>query len=199
MRGRGDKRPLSQTSKDGLQLDSPRLGWLPSYAQALEASWSPDNTKDVSAEQLAALASDPAKFLASLIEQGGVIKLPDGSTRAKLPFIRLWMWDGAFCGTISLRWQPGSDSLPSHVLGHVGYAVVPWKRGQGYATHALAVMLHKARDVGLRQVQITTDPDNIASRRVIEKNGGRLTGEVVNLDYGTDTRLLYLVSLENRK
>jgi predicted acetyltransferase len=188
---------LSQTSKDDLQLDSPRLDWLSSYAHALQAGWSPDNTKDVSAEQLAALASDPAKFLTSLVEQGGVITLPDGSTRAKLPFIRLWMWDGAFCGTISLRWQPGSDSLPSHVLGHVGYAVVPWKRGQGYASLAMGVILDKAREIGLRQVQITTDPDNIASRRVIEKNGGRLTGEVVNLDYGTDTRLLYLVSLEN--
>jgi predicted acetyltransferase len=196
---KGDNRPLSQTSQDDLQLDSPRLDWLPSYAHALQAGWSPDNTKDVSAEQLAALKSDPTKFLASLMEQGGVITLPDGGTRAKLPFIRLWMWDGAFCGTISLRWQPGSDSLPSHVLGHVGYAVVPWKRGQGYASHALGVMLHKARDVGLRQVQITTDPDNIASRRVIEKNGGRLAGEIVNLDYGTDTRLLYLVSLENRE
>jgi predicted acetyltransferase len=190
---------LSQTSGEDLQLDTPRFEWLASYAHALQAGWSPDNTRDVSAEQLAALKSDPAKFLASLTEQGGVITLPDGSTRPRLPFIRLWMWDGTFCGTISLRWQPGSDSLPPHVLGHVGYAVVPWKRRRGCASHALGVILDKAREVGLRRIEITTDPDNVASRRVIEKNGGRLAGEIVNHDYGADARLLYLMSLENRE
>jgi predicted acetyltransferase len=178
-----------------LRLGPPCLDWLVSYAQALETGWSPDNIRDVSAEQLAALRLDPAAFLDSLVEQRGVFTLPDGSTRPKLPSIRLWLWDGAFCGTIGMRWQKGTDALPPHVLGHIGYTIVPWKRGRGYASDALRVMLEKAREAGLRQVEITTDRNNVASQRVIEKNGGRFVEEFVNESYGQDIRLRFVVPL----
>jgi predicted acetyltransferase len=180
-----------------LQLRPPCLEWLASYAQALDRGWSPDNIRNVSAEQLAALRRDPAAFLEGLTDQRGVVTLPDGSTRPKLPSMRLWLWDGDFCGTIGLRWQEGTDALPPHVLGHIGYAVVPWKRGKGYASQALRVALEKAHEVGLRRVQITTDPANAASRRVIEKNGGRFVEEFVNESYGGEIRLRFEVLLEN--
>jgi predicted acetyltransferase len=35
-------------------------------------------------------------------------------------------------------------------------------------------MLKEARTVGLPYVEITMDPDNVASRRVVEANGGVL-------------------------
>jgi predicted acetyltransferase len=38
-------------------------------------------------------------------------------------------------------------------------------------------MLPHARALGLPYVEITADPDNIGSRRAIEKNGGVLVGE----------------------
>ena len=90
------------------------------------------------------------------------------------PDLRLWLWDGEFCGSIGLRWQPGTAALPPHVLGHIGYAIVPWKGGRGYAKLAVKQMLEHARDEGLEYVEITTDPDNVAPRRVIEANGGIL-------------------------
>ena len=186
--------------KEGrLRFDTPRADWLASYAQALEKGWSPDNTRDVSAEQLAALKEDASAFLASLIAQGGVITLPDGSTRPKLPFIRLWLWDAEFCGTIALRWEEGTDALPAHVLGQVGYAIVPWKRRRGYASEALRVILERAKAVGLNRVEITTEPGNEASRRVIEKNGGRFVEEFVNEAYGPEIRLRYAVELKDRR
>ncbi|WP_244918731.1 GNAT family N-acetyltransferase [Paenibacillus dendritiformis] len=40
----------------------------------------------------------------------------------------------------------------------------------------LRLLLAEARRIGLREVLLTCDEDNMASRRVIEKNGGRLTG-----------------------
>jgi predicted acetyltransferase len=84
------------------------------------------------------------------------------------------MWDRAFCGSIGLRWQPGTSELPPHVLGHIGYAVVPWMRDRGYAKRALALMLMEARGRGLEFVHITARSDNAASQAVIQANGGRL-------------------------
>jgi predicted acetyltransferase len=178
-----------------LRLVEPSRERLPSYAAVLATGWSPNNVANVSAEQLAAIREDPDAFLAELIRQGGTITLPDGASVPRLPFIVRWMWDGEFCGSVSLRWRPGSDELPPYVLGHIGYAVVPWKRGRGYATEALRSMLDEARSVGLARLQITTDPGNRASQRVIEINGGRLVEEFVNERYGSELRLRYVIDL----
>jgi predicted acetyltransferase len=69
--------------------------------------------------------------------------------------------------------------LPPYCLGHIGYAVVPWKQRLGYATRALRDVLPDAGARGLRYVDITTALDNVPSRRVIEANGGVLVEEFV--------------------
>ena len=178
-----------------MQLVVPSMDHLASYVAALETGWSPNNVRNVSAEQLAAIRESPVAFIAGLAMQGGTISLPDGTSVPKLPFIARWIWDGEFCGSISLRWQEGTDALPPHVLGHIGYAVVPWKRGRGYATEALRRILIEARAVGLVRVEITTDPDNLASQRVIERNGGRYVDRFVNELFGPDPHLRYVVEL----
>ena len=157
-------------------LAEPQSAMLDAYADALRRGWSPSNTSDVSAEQLAAIAADPEAFLAKLLEQKGTFALSDGTVVEKLPSIVRWMWDGEFCGAISLRYQPGTSALPPHVGGHIGYAVVPWKRNHGYASKALRQVLDEARELGLTQVDITTYSDNLASRTVIQRNGGVLAG-----------------------
>src|SRR6202042_2796718 len=95
----------------------------------------------------------------------------------RLPGRVCWLDDGAFCGTINLRYIPGTDRLPDHVSGHIGYAVVAWKRRRGYATRALALILPVAREIGLGRVELTCDRGNEASARVILKNGGVLIGQ----------------------
>ncbi len=64
--------------------------------------------------------------------------------------------------------------LPPTCLGHIGYAVVSWKRGRGYAKAALALMLPEARERGLPYVEIVANVDNEASQRVVLANGGEL-------------------------
>ena len=66
------------------------------------------------------------------------------------------------------------ERASSVLSGHVGYSVVPWKRQRGYATRALQLLLAQAAEEGLAYIELTANSHNIASRRVIEANGGKL-------------------------
>jgi len=160
------------------ELVIPAAQYLASYINALEQGWSPDNLRaDVALEELERIRKEPNRFLAEQTDRdarGPAVILPDGSTVPRLPGYRLWMWDGEFCGAIGFRWQRGTAELPPHALGHVGFSVVPWKRRRGYATRALALLLFDIPKEGLSHVDLTTDPANVASQRVILANGGTL-------------------------
>lgn len=161
-----------------LQLVWPGEEFLPSYVHALEQGWSPDTIRPEAArEELKRITQNAAGFLALQVDREGKgppVKLPDGSTVTRLPGYRKWMWDGEFCGVIGFRWQPGTNELPPHVLGHIGFSVVPWKRRLGYATRALGLLLPEARENDLDYVELTTDVTNVPSQRVITANGGEL-------------------------
>lgn len=178
-----------------LLLLPPSLDHLDGYVAALRQGWSPSNVRDVSGEQLAAIDADAAAFVAQFSALGGTVTLGDGRVVPRLPGPVRWLWDGAFCGTISLRYQPGTEALPDHVLGHIGYAVVPWKRRLGHATEALRQMLPFARGAGLRHVDLTCDDDNRPSQLVIEANGGQLLSRSPEPDRPGHDKLLYRIIL----
>jgi predicted acetyltransferase len=181
----------------------PSREYLPSYVAALKRGWSPDNIRGgvAAQEELERIATNPDAFLTSLVDREGTgapISLPDGTTAPRLPGYRRWLWDGEFCGSIGLRWQCGTEALPPHCLGHIGYAVVPWKQRRGYATRALHEVLREAKAEGLRYVEITTAPDNVASLRVIEANGGVLVEEFITPSaLGGRQALRYRVNLDD--
>ncbi|HLL91231.1 MAG TPA: GNAT family N-acetyltransferase [Tepidisphaeraceae bacterium] len=79
-------------------------------------------------------------------------------------------------GGISLR----VSNSPQTVLyfGHVGYNVFPAARGHRYAARAVKLLLPLAKAHGLDPLWITCNPDNLASRRTIERVGGRLVNVV---------------------
>ena len=181
----------------------PSNDYLSGYVAALERGWSPDNLRgEVAArEQLDRIAADAQAFLASLVDRearGRPITLPGGTVVPRLPGYQRWMWDGEFCGSIGFRWQLGTEALPPYCLGHIGYGVVPWKQRRGYATQALREMLLDVKAEGLRYVDITTRPENLASRRVISANGGVLLETFVTPEaVGGHTEVRYRVHLQS--
>lgn len=185
-----------------LRLVRPAAEHLAGYADALRRGWSPDNVRGAAAaqEMLQALQDDPTGLLALMDHpQGGgpPVVLPDGSRVPRLPSLTRWLWDDeGFAGSIGLRWPADRGALPAHVLGHIGYAVVPWKQRRGYATRALALLLPLARSQGLAFVEITTDEGNLASQRVITRNGGVLVGRFAKVAaHGGTAALRYRIPL----
>lgn len=182
-----------------------RLVWpshehLAGYIAALERGWSPNNLRpEVTQEELLLIRADADGFLKSLVDReakGPPVTLPDGSKVPRLPGYRRWLWDGEFCGSIGLRWQRGTNALPGYCLGHIGYGVVPWKSGRGYAKEALRSLLPEAASVGLSYVEITTSPDNLASQHVIRANGGVLVEEFVKTpELGGTPELRFRIAL----
>ncbi len=119
-----------------MELVRPAREHLASYVDALSTGWSSDNVRGKVAadEHLARIARDADAFLASLEDRearGDPIALPDGTHAKRIPGFVRWMWDGEYCGSIGFRWQPGTEALPPHCLGHIGYSVVPWKHRRG--------------------------------------------------------------------
>jgi predicted acetyltransferase len=185
-----------------MNLVRPTTEHLPSYIAALEQGWSPDTARGAAAarEILDALRTDPAGYLEKLVDReakGPPIVLPDGNKVPRLPGYSYWLWDGEFCGSINFRWQKGTTDLPPTCLGHVGYAVVPWKWRLGYATEALRQLLPIVKLEGLPFIEITTDATNHASQRVITANGGLLVEQFVkSAAYGNKPALRFRLVLE---
>ena len=73
-------------------------------------------------------------------------------------------------GAIGIRWK----QVPVLMTfgGLIGYSIRPSQRGKGYASEMLKLALDKFKDTNIENVLITCKDFNIASKRVIERNGG---------------------------
>jgi predicted acetyltransferase len=94
-------------------------------------------------------------------------------TRWGVPATVFWyVSDEYYLGSLVIRHELSEDLAKTG--GHIGYNIVaPWQR-QGHATRMLAQGLVQARSFGMPRVLLTCAAENVASRRVIIANGGRL-------------------------
>ncbi len=77
---------------------------------------------------------------------------------------------GTRIGGVSLR---VGDTDHITYVGHIGYSVAKAYRGHHYAARATRLLIPLARAHGMRELWITTDPDNRASQRTCEILGAQ--------------------------
>ncbi|MEV0627611.1 GNAT family N-acetyltransferase [Nonomuraea wenchangensis] len=85
----------------------------------------------------------------------------------------MWWVDGdCFLGRLAIRHR--LTPALAELGGHIGYDVRPGAWRRGHATAMLGAALPIARALGIGEALVMCDLSNVASRRVIEANGGRL-------------------------
>lgn len=85
---------------------------------------------------------------------------------------KFWLVDDEtayFIGEIAVRHRLNEALLQRG--GHIGYGVRYSEWNKGCGTRMLALALERAKALGLSRVLITCNDDNLASARVMEKNG----------------------------
>jgi predicted acetyltransferase len=121
-----------------------------------------------------ALNDFPA-YIRGLLDGARGTGLPAG----RVPFSTFWLTLGRrLIGRSSIRHDLTADL--AHEGGHVGYDIRPAERMKGYGTLILRQTLEEARRLGIARVLLTCDTDNVASVKIIEKNGGRLQDQAVS-------------------
>jgi predicted acetyltransferase len=123
--------------------------------------------------QWSATWSDPEVF-ASWVKLQHEARLEEAPRPAGfVPVTNLWWVEGdEFLGRIAIRHR--LTPMLREFGGHIGYDIRAGARRRGHATAMLRTALPLAHDLGIDPALLTCDVDNIASRRVIERNGGRL-------------------------
>ena len=88
--------------------------------------------------------------------------------------------DRRLVGVIDLRHHIDHPIL-STWGGHSGYTVRPSERGKGYATEMLRLNVINAGKIGIENMLVVCDADNIASEKTIVANGGQLEN-IIDVD-----------------
>ncbi len=84
-------------------------------------------------------------------------------------------------GISDIRLQ--SNDFIQNFAGQIGYSVRPSQRNRGYASEILNLTLQQAELIGFKKILITCNEPNIASAKVIEKNGGILEKIIPHPNY----------------
>ncbi|MBO4386312.1 MAG: GNAT family N-acetyltransferase [Treponema sp.] len=94
-----------------------------------------------------------------------------------VPETYYYLWaDGVLVGEFRIRHHL-TEALKNG-SGHIGYSIAKQYRGKGYATIGLKKTLELAkRIVPEQEIYLRVNKDNIASLKVMEKNGGKVVGE----------------------
>lgn len=135
---------------------------------------------NVRGERYAHALADFDGFLARLKRGRDASQLPLG----RVPGVEFWLIAeaGLIIGTGRLRLSLTPQL--EREAGHIGYDIRPSQRRRGHGTLLLKLLLEQAKNYGLSRVLLTCDTTNLASARIIEKNGGVYVGQVTSEESG---------------
>lgn len=109
----------------------------------------------------------------------------EGDGKARVPSYSFWMrllpqYDPPVPIAGGCSFRVGDTRDIELYFGHVGYHVYPAARGHHYSERAVRLLFPLARLHGMKTLWITTNPDNLASRRTCERLGAKLI-EIVDV------------------
>lgn len=150
------------------KLVAPDVAFHASFVEAMAEHQSEGGLLELRATRL----TEREDFVA-YVERLRADELDDSSRPlGMVPQTTLWWVEGdTYLGRLSIRHR-----LTDHLLrvgGHIGYEVRPTARRRGHATAMLSAGLPHAHRLGIDPALVTCDDTNIASKLVIEHNGGQ--------------------------
>jgi predicted acetyltransferase len=115
-----------------------------------------------------------------------VERIPADSDKGYVPAYKFEMRRDGGTETVGDIYLRAGDTFELRMYGgHLAYGVRPGFRGHHYAARACRLLLPLARSHGMKELWITCNPDNLASRRTCELAGAVLV-ETVDLPEDID-------------
>lgn len=155
---------------DGMKLMRPTAAFLEEArayrAEFLAAGDSMDGTGSLRQTE------DPAEWLDRCIKYEDRAQTPAHLVPAT-QFIYVRESDDKVVGMLQVRHYLNANLIK--IGGHIGYSVRPSERCKGYASAMLAEALTRCLEMDIKNVMISCNDNNEASRRTILKNGGVYT------------------------
>lgn len=161
----------------------PTLEYLPSYLRALKIAEKEGFPDFVATSQ--EIEENPEEFIRklNLLDSKECKKVKEWLLPSKL----FWLVNTEtkkFIGKVSIRYNVGTPYLAS-LGGHIGYMVSDKFRKKGYGSKLLKFGLEIAKGICLGEILIVCNENNIGSKKIIEKNGGKL----INVIYDDSVKM----------
>ena len=127
--------------------------------------------------------------------------VPSNVIQGLVPFYKFRILDQSDTAVGHINFRVGDTEHITQVVGHLGYAILEPFRGHSYAYQAVRAIAPLVRTT-YKNVIITCNPDNLASKRTIEKLGAVFINIVAVPDYdphyasGSRFKLRYLWRVE---
>ena len=108
------------------------------------------------------------------------LEIKEGNAEGRVPDSTFFCLDeerNIFVGAVNIRHYLNESLLLNG--GHIGDGVLPSERRKGVATRMIALALEECKKLGLDDILMVCDKENIGSAKSIINNGGVLENEVI--------------------